>query len=389
MVVMLFRPSPQCPRPSLAAARRCWVACRDNIYMHEKQMQVGNVDTTWIFTQAMFMNVNTILWALSFKPVRLEYPRNEVERDLAVALDCIKTASFRWPGVESALELYRTLIPAYMRIYDQEGDVDASVGSPADTAAGYDSARSDTASPVARSATPGGARYPPPQAAVDRAAAASGGGATAPRPAYAAPPVDFAALPVDFAAPPAANGHAAAAAQQQQQQQYLSAAVAAVASASDAYPAPGTAPLFPPTPSSNGGAAAGFDANGAPQMPLPDSFFDFPGGGDVKPPAGTSAAAADGHPAAALPELWDSAAWTDCLHAPWAAPAQVARMNNGAAAAAGLGAEQEEGGFGGLGYAEHAEMMTALRDQGTGVIQRMVDATNAVFYPPGSSELLR
>jgi hypothetical protein len=354
--------------------------------MHEKQMQVGNVDTTWIFTQAMFMNVNTILWALSFEPVRLEYPREEVERDLTVALDCIKTASFRWPGVESALELYRTLIPAYMRIYGQAGDVDASVGSPADTAAGYDSARSDTASPVAQSATAGGARFPPPpRAAVDRAPS---------RPAYvatAAPP------PVDFAAPlPAANGHAAAAAAAaQQQQQFLSAAVAAVASASDAYPAPGTTPLFPPTPPANGNGAAGFDANGAPQMPLPDSFFDFPAGGDVKPAA--SAVPTSASASTSLPELWDSAAWTDCLHAPWAAPAQVARTNSVAAAMAlaaeggggGGGGGGEEGEFGGLSYAQHAEMMTALRDEGTGMIQSMVDATNAVFYPPGSSALLR
>jgi hypothetical protein len=328
--------------------------------MHEKQMQVGNVDTTWIFTQAMFMNVNTILWALSFEPVRLEYPREEVERDLAVALESIKTASFRWPGVESALELYNTLIPAYMRIYDQKGDVDASAGSPADTTAGYDSAPSDTASPVAQSATPGGGRFPSPQAAVDRAAS---------RPAFVA----SAPAPVDFAAPPSApvNGHAA------QQQRYLNAAVAAAASASDAYPAPGTAPPFPPPPSPNGGGA-GFDANGAPQMPLPSSFFDFPAG-DVKPAA-----------AAAPPELWSSAAWTDYLHAPWAAPAQVARSNGAAAAAAAIamsaGGEVE---FGGLNYAQHVEMMNALRDEGTGVIQSMVDATNAVFYPPGSSALLR
>jgi hypothetical protein len=45
--------------------------------------------------------------------------------------------------------------------------------------------------------------------------------------------------------------------------------------------------------------------------------------------------------------------------------------------------------MGGANYEQHVEMMNALRDRGTGVIQSMVDATNAVFYPPGSSALLR
>jgi hypothetical protein len=384
MVVMLFRPSPQCPKPSLAAAQRCWVACRDNIYMHERQMRVGNVDTTWVFTQAMFMNVNTILWALSFEPVRHEYPRVEVERDLDVALESIKVASFRWPGVESALELYRTLIPAFMRIYDQNGDVDASVGSPADTAAGYDSARSDTASPVAQAATPG-ARKLAPKAAVDRTPASGGVAAPVPVPGHGANQPAF----IDFSAPLApADGHSAATATATaQQQQFLSAAVAAAASASDAYPAPGTTPLFPPTPpAANGGNGGAFDAHGAPQMPLPNAFFDF-GDGDVKP-ADPEAAAAGG--AGTHPELWNSDAWTDYLHAPWAAPAQIARTNSSAAAAAAIA--MGTGGddvLGGANYEQHVEMMNALRDTGTGVIQSMVDATNAVFYPPGSSALLR
>src|ERR1700748_2932006 len=105
MIVFMFRPSPQCPTPSVEAARRCFPACTWNIYMHRDQIKNGNVAMTWVFTQAMFMTINTILWSLSFEPIRQEHPRENVQRDLNVALECIRMASERWPGVVSALEL--------------------------------------------------------------------------------------------------------------------------------------------------------------------------------------------------------------------------------------------------------------------------------------------
>jgi len=148
MIVFMFRPSPQCPTPSLEGAKRCFPACTSNIYMHRDQIKRGNVDMTWIFTQAMFMTINTILWALSFDAIRQEHPREEVERDLDIALACIKQASERWPGVVSALELYKTLITACMRIYEQSGNVDVAA-SPSDT-----TGRSTTASPVTTMAQP-------------------------------------------------------------------------------------------------------------------------------------------------------------------------------------------------------------------------------------------
>jgi hypothetical protein len=79
------------------------------------------------------MTINTILWTLSYEPIRKAHPREEVEKDLNVALQCIHIASERWPGVESALALYKTLVAACLRIYDREGDVDISAGSPIDS----------------------------------------------------------------------------------------------------------------------------------------------------------------------------------------------------------------------------------------------------------------
>lgn len=132
MIVFLYRPSPQVPRPSLAAAMKCFEACEYNIYMQREQIENKNVDLTWIFTQSLFMAINTMLWSLSYVEVRRKHVREEVSAHLEVAMQCIKKAAERWPGVQSAVQLYTKFIGAIMKIYEKDGDVPISAVSPSD-----------------------------------------------------------------------------------------------------------------------------------------------------------------------------------------------------------------------------------------------------------------
>lgn len=122
MIVFLYRPSPQIPRPSVNAARRCFDASVFNVYMQRRQIASKSIDLTWAFTQSLFMALNAILWALSYPDIRREHPRAEVEKDINVAQEAIYLASQRWPGVESALELYDHLVVACLKVYEGIGD---------------------------------------------------------------------------------------------------------------------------------------------------------------------------------------------------------------------------------------------------------------------------
>lgn len=134
MVVFIYRPSPQVPRPTLQAAIRCYDACQYNIYMSKRQIDMKSVDVTWIFVQSIFMCINTMLWTLSYQEVRRLHSRDEVQGHLEVAMESIRLASDRWPGVASAMELYRNLIGACMEIYNKDGDVPITANSPSDCA---------------------------------------------------------------------------------------------------------------------------------------------------------------------------------------------------------------------------------------------------------------
>lgn len=118
MVIMLYRPSPQLPEPSIHAARRCYEASAFNVGMHREQMATGSIDLTWVSTQSLIMAINTMLWTLSYPDIRREHPLDEVQSYLRVALDGLMLAAPRWPGCESALRLYRSLIAACLKAYE-------------------------------------------------------------------------------------------------------------------------------------------------------------------------------------------------------------------------------------------------------------------------------
>lgn len=120
MTVFLYRPSPQVPHPSEQAAQRCYDAAVEIITMQSSEIAKGSVDLTWILTQALFMALNTILWSLSYPIIRYDHPIEEVKAYLDVALESINLASERWPGVQSAAQLYQHLIRGCLKVYDSE-----------------------------------------------------------------------------------------------------------------------------------------------------------------------------------------------------------------------------------------------------------------------------
>lgn len=137
MIPLLYRPTPQIPVPSLDAAMRCFDAALANLFITREQLRIGNVDVTWIFTQAIFMAINTMLWSLSYDEVRKKYARSEVETYLAKGLESLQLSSASWPGVSTAHQLYSHIIQAVLRVYDVDGDVTIQAVTPSEVSSPY------------------------------------------------------------------------------------------------------------------------------------------------------------------------------------------------------------------------------------------------------------
>lgn len=150
MIVLLFRPSPQVPEPSLRAAQLCYEASVFNVYMQREQIATKSVDLTWIFTQSLFMALNTILWSLSYPGIRRDHLREEVQKHLDTVLEAIRLASERWPGVASALELYTNLVTACLKVYDGSSETSYVVTSPSNKASPASSHDVSTPPPLSR-----------------------------------------------------------------------------------------------------------------------------------------------------------------------------------------------------------------------------------------------
>lgn len=141
MIVFMYRPSPQIPQPSTEAAERCYEASIFNIALQKAQVEGNLIDITWIFTQAIFMALNTVLWSLSYRAIRESHPKEEVMSHVQDAITAIDLCADRWPGVQSARQLYEHLILGCIRAYDFEGPVSEKL-SPSST--------QDAASPLSQ-----------------------------------------------------------------------------------------------------------------------------------------------------------------------------------------------------------------------------------------------
>lgn len=118
MIVFLFRPSPQIPKPTVRGAHMCYDASAYNIKMQHRQMDNPAVDVTWIFLQSLFMAVNTLLWSISYSDVRAQHSREEVEDLLELGINVMVRCTDRWPGSQSASELYQRLGRACLKAYE-------------------------------------------------------------------------------------------------------------------------------------------------------------------------------------------------------------------------------------------------------------------------------
>ncbi|EXJ71323.1 uncharacterized protein A1O5_05129 [Cladophialophora psammophila CBS 110553] len=120
MIVFMYRPSPQIPSPSLYAAQQCYSAAIFNIQLQKRQVEGHLIDITWIFTQAIFMALNTVLWCLSYPGIRQQHPLEEVQMHIRDALSAIDLCADRWPGVRSAQQLYENLVFGCLKAYEAD-----------------------------------------------------------------------------------------------------------------------------------------------------------------------------------------------------------------------------------------------------------------------------
>lgn len=97
MIIFMYRPSPQIPTPTLDAAHKCYGAAIFNIRMQKRQVEARLIDITWIFTQAIFMALNTVLWCISYPGIRQQHPVDEVLLHIEDALKAIDMCADRWP----------------------------------------------------------------------------------------------------------------------------------------------------------------------------------------------------------------------------------------------------------------------------------------------------
>lgn len=159
MVITMYRPSPQLPKPSSESAQRCFESAKYVLCLSHAQVKRGSVDLTWVFLLVIYMVLNTLLWTISSYPeVRAKYPRDQAEELVEAALDIIRQCYERWPGSSAASDLYVVFAKACMQSYDVKEDSPTTTEDSFANTMSTPRSRTGADSPDSDSTTPGPSR---------------------------------------------------------------------------------------------------------------------------------------------------------------------------------------------------------------------------------------
>ncbi|KAK3985998.1 fungal-specific transcription factor domain-containing protein [Cladorrhinum sp. PSN332] len=128
MVIFLYRPSFQVPKPSSEAAIKCFDGAEFIINLSSKQVETGAVDLTWVFVITIYTALNSLLWSVSYPQVRAKHDQSEVEQlverglDTITNIQCQCAEDQQWAGVDSTVELYNVLSKACLHSYSAKHD---------------------------------------------------------------------------------------------------------------------------------------------------------------------------------------------------------------------------------------------------------------------------
>ncbi|RYP26451.1 hypothetical protein DL767_008013 [Monosporascus sp. MG133] len=133
MIVTLYRPSPQVPRPSAESATKCFDCSAHVINISRQQMVAAAGDITWVFLLTLYMAINALLWSVTYPEIRALHTREEVRGLVDVSLDILDQCSERWPGTSAASQLYSTFAKACLQSYEPRDTPALSNSSSYDT----------------------------------------------------------------------------------------------------------------------------------------------------------------------------------------------------------------------------------------------------------------
>lgn len=123
MLIFLYRPSPQIPKPSLAAAILCYDCAIQNIKIQKKMFDQRTVDMTWVLVHQVYMTCIIMMWCLSYEEIRKIHPRDNVAEHIQTGLECLDLMIERWPGVSSAREIFWRLSMVALQCYEPTSQI--------------------------------------------------------------------------------------------------------------------------------------------------------------------------------------------------------------------------------------------------------------------------
>ncbi|RPA77054.1 hypothetical protein BJ508DRAFT_213158, partial [Ascobolus immersus RN42] len=119
LIIFMYRPSPQIPKPSLDATLKCFDAAVKNIYLEKKMFEAGT-SSSFVFAYQITIALMAILWGITCEKIRELHSKEVVKNHIDTALAILKVLALKWPGTAASVDIIGQLSKAAFKSYDAD-----------------------------------------------------------------------------------------------------------------------------------------------------------------------------------------------------------------------------------------------------------------------------
>lgn len=148
-IMLLYRPSPQVPRPHQRAIQQCFSSAMEIIRLYTDLNRFSNMDSSWLTAHSLFVSAITVLYCLWIQPsVRKQLPMAHCLDRAHASCDLLASLGRIWPVAEDARQSLTRLIALTEEVCDaihSETRFDHTTTNPVDHVQFQDNSRPSNA----------------------------------------------------------------------------------------------------------------------------------------------------------------------------------------------------------------------------------------------------
>ncbi|KAH8901451.1 hypothetical protein GQ53DRAFT_790027 [Thozetella sp. PMI_491] len=116
LLILLTRPSPAIPNPSIESLKRCYDSCRSCVHLFNRMYRDDMLIYSWTTFHSLLLSTVTMLYCIRTVPtIACQIEPDALVADVGISLSVLSAAGEHWPGAKRSRDMLEDLVRDIVR----------------------------------------------------------------------------------------------------------------------------------------------------------------------------------------------------------------------------------------------------------------------------------